>query len=1108
MQQAAYSLIARDQKQSTHLSIGRLLLESTSIETLEYSIFDIVNHWNQALDLILSSEADRMSLIHLDILAGRKAKNSIAYDAALGYLKISISLLPPNVWSSQYNLALDLYSLAGETAYLSGDFILMERWLSVLLNQTTSVLDQIDAYQTKIQAYTAQTKQQEVVNLALQVLEKLGINCPEKPSPEAVDQSFTELQTKIFRLVNNSIETLSQLSRMTDRKWLAVVQVLQCAVPTIYQINAPLFQIMVFKLIDLSLDYGNTAFSSFGYACYGLLLCDKNQIENGYQFGHLAAILAEQFNDRKIQVRTMFCVSVFINVWRDHIDDVVALLKNVHQWGIEQGELEFSGYAMFHYSFCSYFSGINLSSLKEQLADGVEILKSLNQDSAMNWTQFYLESILSLLQEKHVNTPKVQSDRANTLERLGQQQDFHGLFHALLNHGSLFFLMGYISESQEALQHAEKHLDAVTGNIALSIFTFYDYLAKVASYFDLNSSDQSSMLKTLNNRKLSMQQWAIHAPNNYQHKFHLMEAEYCRILGEFYKAIEYYDLAIVGAKENRYLQEEALANELAAKFYLDWGKDKIAAIHMQEAYYCYSRWGAKAKVADLEERYPQLLQPVLQATSQRLTILDTLSSLATPAYSIHSIPRTHSSSNINHTLDLSTLLQISQTFASTIALDELLQTLAQTMLENSGADRCALMLCEENQWQVRVMADLERVTLQSAPLDNNLTVPVKLIQYVKNTATTVMVDDLKTDLPVIGDYLKQYQPKSVLCLPILNQGKLRAILYLENHSTSDVFTSDRIAVLNFLCIQAAISLENASLYQKAQLYAQQAQLYAQQLEQSQLQMVQSEKMASLGNLVAGVAHEINNPIGFLNGSINNGKEHVRDLLEHLALYQQHYPSPTSPIQDHAEDIDLEYVCEDLPQLLNSMQGATDRIKSISTSLRTFSRADTEYKVSANLHEGIDSTLLILKYRLKANANRPAIEVITNYGEIPLIDCFPGQLNQVFMNILANAIDMFDEIAQGRSFKELEAHPQQITISTTLVNDQVQITIRDNGKGMNAEVQSRIFDHLFTTKSVGKGTGLGLAIAQQIVVDKHSGSLTVESEPGQGAAFRIQLPIKG
>ncbi|AKG24626.1 histidine kinase [Calothrix sp. 336/3] len=189
-----------------------------------------------------------------------------------------------------------------------------------------------------------------------------------------------------------------------------------------------------------------------------------------------------------------------------------------------------------------------------------------------------------------------------------------------------------------------------------------------------------------------------------------------------------------------------------------------------------------------------------------------------------------------------------------------------------------------------------------------------------------------------------------------------------------------------------------------------------------------------------------------------------------------------------------------------MAGATSRIKNISTSLRTFSRADTEYKVSANLHEGIDSTLLILKYRLKANENRPAIQVITEYGKISQIECFPGQLNQVFMNILANAIDMFDEMAQTQSFQELEANPQIITIGTEIVSNQVHINIRDNGKGMTQEVQGKIFDHLFTTKSVGKGTGLGLAIARQIVVEKHSGSLHVWSEPGKGTNFCIVLPI--
>ena len=272
------------------------------------------------------------------------------------------------------------------------------------------------------------------------------------------------------------------------------------------------------------------------------------------------------------------------------------------------------------------------------------------------------------------------------------------------------------------------------------------------------------------------------------------------------------------------------------------------------------------------------------------------------------------------------------------------------------------------------------------------------------------------------------------------------------------------------------------------------------------QLVQNEKMASLGNLVAGVAHEVNNPIGFLKGSINNTKEYIQDLIAHLELYQQHYPQPAAAIADNAADIDLEFLIADLPQLLDAMTGATERIKSISTSLRTFSRADTDYKVTANLHEGLDSTLLILKYRIKANEKRPAIIIEQEYGDIPPIKCFPGQLNQVFMNILANAIDMFDEMAQTQTFAELAAHPQQITISTQAIANQVYIRIKDNGKGISPEIIPRVFDHLFTTKGVGKGTGLGLAIARQIVEEKHGGKITLNSALGQGTEFLISLPV--
>ncbi|MEL6603567.1 MAG: ATP-binding protein [Cyanobacteria bacterium J06614_10] len=265
-------------------------------------------------------------------------------------------------------------------------------------------------------------------------------------------------------------------------------------------------------------------------------------------------------------------------------------------------------------------------------------------------------------------------------------------------------------------------------------------------------------------------------------------------------------------------------------------------------------------------------------------------------------------------------------------------------------------------------------------------------------------------------------------------------------------------------------------------------------------------MATLGSLVAGVAHEINNPIGFLNGSINNAQDYLQDLLGHIALYQDHYPNADTAIQEAEEEIELDFLMEDFPKLLASMRGATDRVKGISTSLRTFSRADAEQKVSANLNEGIESTLLILKYRLKANDSRPAIEVVKDYSDIADIQCFPGQLNQVFMNILANAIDALNEASEGRSFAELEEHPPCITVLTQIEQSELTVAISDNGPGIPEPVKERIFENLFTTKAVGKGTGLGLAISRQIVVDNHCGSLSVTSHAGQGTTFLIRLPM--
>ncbi|GGA50580.1 response regulator [Okeania sp. KiyG1] len=279
-----------------------------------------------------------------------------------------------------------------------------------------------------------------------------------------------------------------------------------------------------------------------------------------------------------------------------------------------------------------------------------------------------------------------------------------------------------------------------------------------------------------------------------------------------------------------------------------------------------------------------------------------------------------------------------------------------------------------------------------------------------------------------------------------------------------------------------------------------------QLEEAQLQLVQNEKMVTLGNLVTGIAHEINNPLGFIGGNVRAAQKYLQNLLVGLSLYREHSHLDDEIIAE-IEDLDLEFVAEDFPKLIGSMQSGYDIIRNISTSLRTFARKDTDKKTEFNLHEGIDSTLLILKYRLKANENRPGIEIIKNYGNIPPVKCYAGQLNQVFMNILANAIDALDESNAGKTFQEIKKEPNRITIRTQLSENQENAIVRiaDNGIGMPEEVKAKIFQQGFTTKGVGKGTGLGMAIAYQIVTEKHSGQVTCNSIVGQGTIFTIMIP---
>lgn len=385
----------------------------------------------------------------------------------------------------------------------------------------------------------------------------------------------------------------------------------------------------------------------------------------------------------------------------------------------------------------------------------------------------------------------------------------------------------------------------------------------------------------------------------------------------------------------------------------------------------------------------------------------------------------------------------------------------------------------------------------------------------------IRVNDASTlSEPEMQKILLSFGMISYLSLPIQTQSGEIGVLACGHHGCVRVWPDSEVELLQAVTNQLAIALDQAEIYSQTRQVAFHAQAQAEQLEQAlqqlqktQAHLIQTEKMSSLGQMVAGVAHEINNPINFIHGNISYSSDYALNLLDLVELYQKYYPKPAPEIQERIDNIDLAFISEDLPKLLSSMKLGTERIRSIVLSLRNFSRLDESEVKEVNVHEGIDSTLLILQNNLKEKPEELSIQVIKNYGSLPSIECCPGQLNQVFMNLIANAIDALHELRVKHKKQEQESPTLKdqlptIWIGTEVIDsDRIAIKIKDNGPGMTEEVRNKLFDPFFTTKEVGKGTGLGLSISYQIVVEKHGGQLYCISAPGEGAEFAIEIPVR-
>ncbi|HLO86885.1 MAG TPA: AAA family ATPase [Nostocaceae cyanobacterium] len=1119
LQQAAYSLIPESDKQATHLKIGQLILKNIDTESLEEKIFEIVNQINLGIDLIIN-QSEKYELAKLNLIAGKKAKLAIAYEAAVRYLTIGLDLLGKDSWQNQYDLTLNLYIEVAEAEYLSSDFAKSIELANLAIEQTKEILDQVKLYRTQIQAYIAQNLQEKALGIGVQVLRKLGVQLPRKASQLSIVVAL--LQTK-STLLNKQIEDLLSLPYITDPSKLAAIQILSILIPAAGQTSSLYFPLAIMAMVRLSVKYGNSSFAAFAYSLYGAVLCHKlADIANGYKFGKLGTKLLEKINDNSLKCKIHYVFNNMVEHYKKPIIEIIPRQEEIVQIGLEIGDIEFINYYCWSISSYWFFSGQNLESVKQRSYKYLKIVQNLKLVVGVINVNINIQTISNLqksspLQKYSLSENILVGEAFNETETLNELNK-NNFCLAILNANKslLNYLFGKYQESIKAAELTEEIHQNFPGFHIYPFSKFYHSLALLALCNNCSLSERNHYIKKVDINQKKMKKWADHSPCNYKHKYDLVAAEKARILGKNWQAVELYSQAIRGAKENGYLQEEAIGNELAAKFYLARGQEEIAQNYLINAYYCYHNWGAKAKVEDLENSYPHLLSSIINPQNY-----NSENNFYKTNKLISTLTADSTTTSLSVMFDIETFTKAALAISSEMQAGKLISTLMRVILENVGAEKANLILQGDGGLIVAAQCEnYHKCELLSIPINKLENIPTSLINYVANTKEDLLINDATNESDFATDaYIIQHRPKSILCTPILNQGQLIGILYLENTLTVGAFTPERLKILKLLSSQAAISLENAQLYSSLEekvtnrtkeLNSKNLQLEQtlDELKRTQAQLIQTEKMSSLGQVVAGVAHEINNPINFIHGNIQPTKNYFNDLRNLLELYQQEYPHPSPAIEATVEEIDLEFITQDVEKILGSMKMGAKRIQNIVLGLRNFSRLDEAEMKPVDIHEGIENTLMLLQFQMKEKLGYVDNIVIKNYGQLPLVNCYPSQLNQVFFNILMNAIDALYKHQKNLSNQSNSNHYSTIVIGTELLNqDWVRIAIKDNGLGMTEEVKKHIFDPFFTTKDVGEGTGLSLSISYQIVVEKHHGKIECISQPGQGAEFLIDIPLK-
>ncbi|QSQ25725.1 AAA family ATPase [Pyxidicoccus parkwayensis] len=1086
VQQAALELTPSSERPNVHARIGRLLLKHTPPERLDEGLADLVSHFHLALPVLTDAD-ERHRIAGLDLRAGRSAKSRGAWAPALRLLTTGLTLVGEDGWRKDRRLTFDLHVDAAEAAYLAADFDLMERLAAAALSRAADGAEEVRVQEVRLQCYAHRGEHARGVDLGLEVLRKLGQPLPANPKQPHVLAAVAK--TKL-RLGLRKPEDLEALPECTDPLLLATLRLLVKLSSVAFMARPLLFPLVVLRILQLTIRHGATGVAAFGYVGYGLMLSvHLGNPEEGFRYGRLSLKTLDRFQAESLRSMVTFVFNLFIRHWKEPLSACIEDFFAAARKGQEMGDIEYFGYAASAGCATSFIA-------RDGLAEGGPRIDRYRD---------------ALAAHRHKNVPFVEYMR-HTLDALtgtftgdvdAREEEIVAPYRQLGYANGIAtcdvlrtlrrWLWGDVRGTLASAEAVDAQVELIAGQIYLPWYKFFQALALISLHPSRGPLERLRATRSIDAIRKSMRGWARIAPMNYGARAELLDAERARLDGEKDAAADGYDRAIRLARQYGLSLDEGVACEAAARFHLTEGREAVARTYLVEARDAFLRWGGRAVATRLEREHPRLL-PTAPASPVRAE-----EAAGTPLAA----------------LDLESVLKTARALSGEIVLGKLLRKLMTLVIENAGARRGFLILKKQEGLFIEAEGSVDGadvVVEQAVPVESSTALPASIIHYVVRTGETVLLHDAAAEEPFSEDpYIRTARPKSVLCSPLLKQGSLTGVLYLENDATRGAFTRERLEVLRLLSFQAAISLENAGLYASLEDYSRTLERRVEErtteiqrknaelaetltrLQEMQRQLVAQEKLASLGALTAGIAHELQNPLNFVNN--------FSDLSTRLAGELEESLRGLSGSLDASAMRDVMELLEDLRQNSQRIHTHGKRASDIIKTMLRHSRRSEGTRTRADLNTLVRDSLGLAVQGLRSRSGGASVETQSELDPaVGSVELVASDISRLLINILENAFYATVQKQQAGG----AGYTPHVAVRTKRLGDKVELRVRDNGSGIPEHVREKLFHPFFTTKPAGVGTGLGLSLVHDIV-QEHQGDIRVESTPGEYAEFIITLP---